>query len=526
MSNPIGEIGNAPAPASGHAGNGSVAAAGSGNSVSSGFSRENSVSQTEADRSAMSQYSVSLDVPTNRSLGSGDYLEKAIKARIDSFRAIVAYNKAMATEELDLSDTQNLLMSFRGMINDLRVLNNATTIELRSSERLGRIDQALGIDRLKDEINATQREIIGKRAILGIVSESEKSKLEKEIQTLEGENESRRVRISAKEASLAFNSSDDSVVRALSVAPVKTDSKESIKSGEEQLDELKRELQSLEKRFASDEVRARLASLFRAELDSNLVEQSDHYSEAIQPQGFAAALKVILNPRLVGNLFGLLSVHNKSGLPPESPAHATDDTDLAADIRHTSASGDKNLVADIHHAAASGDKNLAADIRHTSASGDKNPVADIHHAAASGDTNLAADIYHAPTAPSETNLAADNRHTLAPDDVAEGVAVILFAEPSVTGSEENPVDQPYLGDSLSLEGANNPRAFALLLAMERIADFQEAMGKNADGVVIDSAGTHQLAQLLKVDQEIDNRVFEAMKDQEQSEAIIRQANKA
>ena len=124
---------------------------------------------------------------------------------------------------------------------------------------------------------------------------------------------------------------------------------------------------------------------------------------------------------------------------------------------------------------------------------------------------------------SVANQAAPSDQQLA--DAAEGLALILLAEPSVTASEENPVDQPYLGDSLSLEGANNPQAFALLLLKERMADIQEALGKNADGVVVDSVGTNQFAQLLEAEREVDAMVVEAIKDQELSEAAIMKAKK-
>lgn len=400
--------------------------------VSGGFSSENSVSQTEGTSSDGSQVGVSLDVPADDGVGGVVFLTQALRTKLDLHRASIAYNNALTPESLDLSDTQNLLLSLRGMIFDLMILNGVSTIEIRSLERQARVSLPSEINSLKKSFADTQGLIESKRSQLQGASDNQKQMLQDEIAVLEAENLTRKVRISAKEA-LLFGA-EDSSVKALSVSLVKAISPESLESGEQQLEELKQELQILDKRFASDEVRSRLVDLIVADYDSKVVRESNRYFENLQPKGLAAELITLLSPATLNNLFSLFSAQGK---PPTSRI-----------------------------------------------------------------SNQAV--------PSEQQLT----------DAAEGLALILLAEPPVTASEESPVDQPYLGDSLSLEGANNPQAFALLLLKERMSDMQEALGKNSEGNIVDYIGANQLAQLLDAEREVDAMVMEAERSREQYEAAI------
>ncbi|WP_419835569.1 hypothetical protein [Endozoicomonas atrinae] len=431
MSSTVGETGSVQTTSTTITSTTGAASADPGNTVSSGFSSENSVSQTEGASPDVSQVGVSLDVPTEDGGGVG-FLAQTLRTKLDLYRASIAYNNALTPESLDLSDTQNLLLSLRGMISDLMILNGVSTIEIRSLDRQARVSLPSEINRLKKSFVDTQDLIDSKQSQLQGASDNQKQILQDEIAVLEAENLTRKIRISAKEA-LLFGA-EDSSVRELSVPLVKAVSPESLESGEEQLDELRQELQVLDKRFASDEVRSRLVDLIVTDYDRKAVRESDRYSENLQPKGVAAELKALLSPAMLNNLFSLLSDQAK-------PAPST-----------------------ISNQAA----------------------------------------------PSEQPLT----------DAAEGLALILLAEPAVTASEENPVDQPYLGDSLSLEGANNPQAFALLLLKERMSDMQEALGKNAEGNIVDSIGANQLAQLLDAEREVDAMVMEADRDRERYEAAI------
>ena len=286
-----------------------AASADPGNTVSSGFSSENSVSQTEGASSDGSQVGVSLDIPTEDGVGGVGFLAQALRTKLDLYRASIAYNNALTPENLDLSDTQSLLLSLRGMISDLMILNSVSTIEIRSLDRQARVSLPSEINELKKSFADTQDLIDSKRSQLQGASDNQKQMLQDEIAVLEAENLTRKVRISAKEA-LLFGA-EDSSVRALSVPLVRPVSPESLETGEERLDELKQELQILDKRFASDEVRSRLVDLIVTDYDRKAIRESDRYSENLQPKGVAAELKALLSPAMLNNLFSLLSVQAK-----------------------------------------------------------------------------------------------------------------------------------------------------------------------------------------------------------------------
>ncbi|WP_020584769.1 hypothetical protein [Endozoicomonas elysicola] len=465
MSNPIGETGNTQttttSPVTTTTGTEST---GSGSTVSSGFSTENSVSQTEGAGSENSQGGVSLDSPEETSATSTNLLQQAFKSRLEGFRSVFSnFNAQFTTGQIDLSDTQTLLLVFRGLISDIKALNNAENIDSVSSERQLLQAQRAEISKTQIEIDKSQAvidtknlELQGKQQTLTSkqsintegMTDTEKAQLQSEIDTLQSEiaalsgeistlesqNQTRRVQVAIRQALLVITQSSELIAGAFAVTQVKSEEDEDLETGEEKLDALERELQELDALFSREELKVRLAKEILSDFNQEVIRESDRYSESIQPQGLAAELKALLSPQVVSNLFSVFSAQDTSALAAVS----------------------------------------------------------------------------SQASPSEQQLA----------DAAEGLALILLAEPSVTASEENPVDQPYLGDSISLEGANNPQAFALLLLRERMADIQEAQGKNSGGIVVDSVGANQLAQWLEAEREVDAMVVETTKDRERSEAAI------
>ncbi|MGB1270985.1 MAG: hypothetical protein ACPG5T_02825, partial [Endozoicomonas sp.] len=110
-------------------------------------------------------------------------------------------------------------------------------------------------------------------------------------------------------------------------------------------------------------------------------------------------------------------------------------------------------------------------------------------------------------------------------DTAEALALVLLAAPpasdkAVTASEENPADQPYLGDSLSLEGANNPQAFALLLLQDRMSEIHESVAVNQVLLSEDAVDNAQVAEILQLEGEVNQMLAEAQRDAQQAEAVI------
>ncbi|USE34497.1 hypothetical protein [Endozoicomonas sp. SCSIO W0465] len=492
MSSSVGESGSVQAGSAAAPGASGNVSADSGSAVSSGYSAANSVSQAAGSSSDGSQAGVSLDAPADNSGAGGvDFLAQALQTKLDSFRATIAQNNALTPEGLDLSDTRNLLLSLRGMINDLMVLNSVTTIELRSLDRQTRISLPSDINGLKKSVADTQGLINSKRSQLEGASDYQKQTLQNEIASLEATNLSRQVRLSAKETLLGFHGTEDNAVSALSVPLVKAISPESLESGEERLDDLKQELQVIDKRFASDEVRSRLAGLIVAEYNKKTVRESDGYFESGHQQDFSEELTSLISPEFVDNLFSLFS--------------ATDASTLAS-IRNQTAPSEQQLT----DAAESLALVMLAESQIIAS--EENPV-------------------DQPNFLPEPREAVSKENPVDPADflpepqgkVSEKDPVDspgFIAKPGETAGEENPVDQPYLGDSLSFEGANNPQAFALLLLKDRMSDMQEALGTNADGVLIDSVGDSQIAQLLETERAVNVMVMEADRDRERYEAAI------
>ena len=468
---------------------------GPGNGVSSGYSLANSVSQAGAGSSGGSQGGVSLNAPANNG-GGVNYLSQALQGKLDSLRATIAHNNALTPGELDLSDTQNLLLSLRGAINDIKVLNSVTTIEIRAADRQAQVSLASDISAMQKSIEVTQGSINSKMAYRNSAPDYQKPALDAEIEVLKGKKMTTEVRLTAKQALLL--SSESNAVRDLSVPLVKPVSPESLESGEEQLDELKHELKILEKRFDSDEVRSRLASLIVAEYDKKTIRESDRNVKSLQHQGVEGStehLKSLVNPKLVDNLFSFYSARDTSAL---------------AAVRSQAAPSDQQLTDATEGLALV----LLAEPPMTGS--EKNPVANP------GST-------HNPQALmlAATSVKANGESTVdqpypgqSSEDARKSQSLITSAEPTVTASEENPVDQPHLGDSLSLEGANNPQAFTLLLVKERMADMQEALSKESGGGIVDSVESRQLAQLLEAEREVDAMVIEAVRDQERYEAAL------
>ncbi len=479
MSNPIGNSGNSQAPGVGSAQSnpGAVAA----NSVSSGFSADNSVSHVGAS-SANGGDGVLLDNPGDSPLNSRNYLAQAVQTKLAALQAVVALHNGLPTDEIDLSDTQNLLLALRATLNDIKVLSSAATLDIRSlqfqqTQQMVRNTPAK-VGAIRQDIANTQTEIEQKQSLINTyendnVGENVIAPLRAKIAELEAHKHSQEMRIVAREALAIVAGDNNRILRELLVTPVRTSSKASLHTGEEELDKLKRELQMLANRFAKEDVRAVLASQILAEFNRNLVREADRHSPKVSekaPELLPQTVPEVLPPQLVKNLFQFLSAQNLPELSVVSEAKAPSE----------------QAISD----AAEG---LALVI------------------AATVDT----DVPDKSKAEVEESTASQSDRP-----------VMSTAKATNAVSEENPVDQPILGDNLSLEGANNPQTFTLLLLKERMADIKEALSKNLDGTVVDSAGANQLAQLLEQEQKIDAMVAEALKDAERAEEAIRRASKA
>ena len=479
MSNPIGNSGNSQAPGVGSAQSNSGAVAP--NSVSSGFSADNSVSHIGAP-SANGGDGVLLDNPGDSPLSSRNYLAQAVQTKLAALQAAVALHNGLRTDEIDLSDTQNLLLALRATLNDIKVLSSAATLDIRSlqfqqTQQMVRNTPAK-VGAIRQDIANIQSEIDQKQTQINIhesnnVSESAIAPLRAEIADLEAQKRSQEMRVVAREALASVSGDNDRILRELLVTPVRTSSKASLHTGEEELDKLKRELQMLANRFAKEDVRAVLVSQILAEFNRNLAREADRHSPKVSEKAaelLPQTVPEVLSPQLVKNLFRFLSAQNPPELPVVSKAKAPSEQAIS-----DAAEGLALVIA----------------------------------------ARVDSDVPDKPKAEVEESVVGQSDRP-----------AVSAVKATNAVSEENPVEQPILGDNLSLEGANNPQTFTLLLLKERMADIEEALSKNLDGIVVDSVGANQLAHLLEQEQKIDAMVAEALKDAERAEEAIRRASKA
>ena len=492
MSDPIGSAGSSQVPGAGgvQANPGAVAAS----SVSSGYSADNSMSHAGASVSRRSD-GVLLDIPADSPLNSRNYLAQAVQNKLQALKAVVALNANLPDDQIDLSDTQNLLLSLRGVLNDIKVLSGVAAMDIRSVQ----------FQQTKEMVRNSPAKIEEIRSNIESIKSQIKTKKDdkaddNDIRKLEAQLRSEEMRLSVRKAVTAAVGDLDRIVREMPVVRVASISKSSLKTGEEELDELKRELQMLDIRFGKEDVRAVLASKILAEYNRHLVKESDRYAPevsagdkgvanlspalpgnngkneaAVVPEVLPSSLPELLPPQLVNNLLRFFSTQN-----PRSLSAADNDSKPSEQAIVKAAEGLAVVLAAKVDASTPAKPEPA--VKPEPASNSENTVSQSERPATSAITQ--------------------------------------------TASEENPVDQPILGDNLSLEGANNPQAFTLLLIKERMADVEEALSKNQDGAVVDSVGANQLAQLIEQEREIDVLVAEALKDSERAEEAIRRASKA
>ena len=126
-------------------------------SVSEGYSSTDSVSYTETESAAAMEpdSAVELDSPDGSSSSSADYLQRTFDARLTSFRTIISdFNARFSAEDVDLADTQTLLMVMKGIVSDNRALLSAETIGQVSTSRV--INSQRRQAAIKDQVSVSK----------------------------------------------------------------------------------------------------------------------------------------------------------------------------------------------------------------------------------------------------------------------------------------------------------------------------------------------------------------------------------
>ncbi|KEI72424.1 hypothetical protein [Endozoicomonas elysicola] len=450
-------------------------------SVSSGFDSNNSISFSSNGKSAIgSDDSVALDSPDSAQLSSSDYLQRSFQARVEGFRSILAdFNLQLDSGAIDLSDTQTLLMVFRGMLNDIKVLNSAQSIDLISAQRRDLQNKRIKIADIKLNIKQRQNEIGG---------------LEQTLKVKNKDIQEKGTRLTAKSAALASAESatpvDQALVRKLSneIAQIQRD----INGLQSEVGSLNLEIADLRHLNSVDHLRTQFLDVFI------------HFFAA-QEQGVFAIKKL---------LFSSLSQESRASL--DSGERALDDLEFELLRLEKIFESEASLLV----IAKALSREQAGDLTKKTR---KDVQPDELAATLEGilAPSLLREVYSLVSSADLSPEAITPSIDKGVVDTTRALSVILLAEPPV-GEDDEPESQPYLGDNLALEGADNPETFALLLLKDRMGDIAD-LHPVIDG---DDARIHYLARLFDVEGVVDDMVIKALKDSERSEAAIRRASKA
>ena len=157
--------------------------------VTPGFDAENTSSTTEA--SGDQGVDVAMEQPAGVTAQQADLLQRSFDAKLDSFRAAVhEFNSRFNAQDIDINDTQSLILLFKGMLSDTQAMVSASSIDqnfsnrsLAQSRKKGVAEESLA---LKDTIRERNADIAEKRGQIdekgGVLAEKILSKTLKEHQ--------------------------------------------------------------------------------------------------------------------------------------------------------------------------------------------------------------------------------------------------------------------------------------------------------------------------------------------------------
>ena len=504
--------------------------------VGFGYDSENSMSHQEASdgEGVVLDSSVELDNPQTNSMNSRDFLQKAFDARLEGFRAIVAeFNARFNNSEIDLSDTQTILMVIKGIVSDTRALLNANTIDQNSSNRAlfqaRRQNAAREQQQLQADIKQQQVSIDAKTQQKGdkeydlsqknagkllkeneLVSaqlagnddlittlQNELAQINAEIDLLEGNVASLTQQLTELESQKAINQSSLLVIQKLLIfatesVPVvrqvlgklqeRYDS-EALQTGEEAFQKTKREnregdIQRTQEATRQDTLKQDMKKQFKEVIEREQVAENDKASENILPEG------IILSQRQLDGLSALI------------PVPITPEIVKAASVPPTA-----EQVAELGEALAIV---LQAEPPEQASRAESSR-------AESEDQNAYSDSY-----------LSSSTQALSPEE-SNPQSEQLPVREAINSSEKQPVNQTHLGDSRSLEGADNPQAFGLLLLEQNMAQLREN-ALHIEGVFsAENVESLKVAKLMAEQQKIDDMVAEALEEAERADAVIRRS---
>lgn len=475
--------------------------------VSSGFSGDNTSSYAESTASEGVDSSVSLNSPASSTTSGTDFLQKSFDARLNNFKNIVSdFNARFDPEAIDLSDTRSLLMALKGAISDMRALLSAQSIDQDASNR--NIQQQKRLDAAR-----TQRELKGE------ISDRQEA-IDSSVQQVYEKDAEMVQKLASKaqkeqELTAATADGDTDLVNQL----------------QSEITALQSDITQLEYDVAS------LSQVIQQLEAENLVSKAN-----------VAALQQVVDFVAVE----FVSVKNILGKVREryDAAAVVTGEEQRARTRVENKQAEVNLSREgqrLQEKKVVMKDTLRADIADEKAAIERqqeqiSPQANLAGLSQNQVGTLAA-LFPPENPTIILQKLKENPGQPAPEqisDTAEALSLVIQAEapapkpepvpftelspePSVTASEENPGEQPYLGDNLSLEGANNPQAFALLLREQNMVQLTEKVQDTEQLMQLEAQQNAQILELMDQLQLIDAIVSEALEEAAAADAVIRRS---
>ena len=425
----------------------------SGKPVTGGYSDQNTTSQVSGQSANTSN--IQLDAPDLLVTGSSGSLNTG--ATTETF---TNYTKLLESFKFDLADTQNLLMLYRGKVQENKINNNAQSIkEFVPKTAEGRkILQELEVlssskASIQSEILAKKEEIRGYEETSKTTTDAtKKTELDKSIQEvnkalakLYADDKIVDLQIVNKQAQFVLAGGASVLTQRLKVKQVPADVKAALSTGEEELDRLKLELKQQEVLFHKADFRRRVEELELKSFEKQLYREHTRDMHKLTIDQVSGELRSVLLPKQLRSVLQVLSLTS-------STQTSTSDT---------------------------------------------LPISEL------SDDQLYRQLAVMLLEPAVQNEKKER-------------------EPKPSAGTEAPQDQPYMGDSMSLEGANNPQAQTIILLQERMADIKNALYTGSGGtVILNSDDIKQQEKMLEIEAE----VLEMLEQIEEDRARATEARK-
>ena len=526
-----------------------------GAAVGSGYDTQNSVSiangATEAKNSG-----IAPQVPTGSTLNSANFLLNGIKSRLNAFRSSIVISSALAANRVDLSDTQSLLMALRGFLDELKVANKVNGVDVKATNRSVVNMLSSEINQLKPEIAKINEQIQQKKAAIQSAQTQNLpvTELKNELAALQADSTRLEVQMATKEVLKAVIKSENNLQPTLAEMLNKPAGQQSKESGEEQLNELKHQLQVLTHLYEKEKTKESLATDFERSLAKERVKIADRQLiSGISPQ-LEALIESPQMKKLFEQLSGMIT-------PPPTPLNregtavnkAMADTIAALGLilmavppmkktkAKTGTPPPQPFMASYQEEAAM----IAQTLKRRGSIADLLPPPDTQRnplqPKKTDDPTTATDSVQPnklarsgndiePAVLIRTNEAAKEQPDQTPTQPIPTLPTHDNSlQPIPSAGQENPYDQPHLGDNLSAEGANNPQAYNLLMleeyAEKMAEELKEEIQKNLRKFLAQSSNSQLFDLMLHQEQRIEEIVEETLKDQEGVESAIQQAQK-